>query len=218
MDKMETEEASRRPLASEFLGTLALEVLNRLSLGIILADELGHVRYANLVGREVLNRGEGLCLQNGRLFAQQRAETPSLRNALICACRDQDEVNSFSGGLSLSRDQGERPLPLLLMPVGGPKSGLAALLLGEPSRYRHLTQAQLQDMYGFSQAEALLVLALLAGLSIEDHADARGIKRATVRTQLLSIFRKTQTRRQAELALLLASIPPVEVGISKNGP
>jgi DNA-binding CsgD family transcriptional regulator len=207
-DKNEVRGGGKEPLASEFLGTLALEVLNRLRLGIILADELGHVRYANPAGREVLNRGEGLCLQNGRLFAQQRAETPSLRNALVAACRGQDEA-LHSCALCLTRDSGERAMPLLLMPVGGSKSGLAALLLGEPDRYRHLTQGQLQDMFGFSQAEALLVLALLAGLSIEDHADARGIKRATVRTQLLSIFRKTQTRKQAELALLMAAIPPV---------
>ena len=63
--------------------------------------------------------------------------------------------------------------------------------------------AFLKNRFGFTPAEARLVLRLVSGDSLRSAAKALGIQYETVRTHLKSIFQKTGTRRQAELVILL---------------
>ena len=51
--------------------------------------------------------------------------------------------------------------------------------------------------------DAALAAALVAGGSLREFAEQSGKKQSTVRSQLLSIFRKTNTARQIELVQLL---------------
>jgi len=57
--------------------------------------------------------------------------------------------------------------------------------------------------YGLTRAETALAAALVAGGSLREFAEQSGKKQSTVRSQLLSIFRKTNTARQIELVELL---------------
>jgi DNA-binding CsgD family transcriptional regulator len=63
--------------------------------------------------------------------------------------------------------------------------------------------AFLKDKFGLKPAEARLVLRLVAGDSLGLSAAALGIGYETARTTLKSVFRKTRTRRQAELVILI---------------
>lgn len=60
-----------------------------------------------------------------------------------------------------------------------------------------------QAVFGLTKAEVALAEALVAGSTLQEFADATGRKYSTVKTQLLSIFRKTDTSRQVELVKLL---------------
>ena len=59
----------------------------------------------------------------------------------------------------------------------------------------------LQDKFGFTPAEAGLVVHLVQRTSLKSSAEALGIKYETVRCHLKSAFLKTGTHRQAELVL-----------------
>ena len=59
------------------------------------------------------------------------------------------------------------------------------------------------QQYGLTQAETALAAALVAGGSLREFAEQSGKKQSTARSQLLSIFRKTNTARQIELVQLL---------------
>lgn len=59
---------------------------------------------------------------------------------------------------------------------------------------------------GVTQAEARLCAALVGGFTVAAAAASLGIKLSTARSQLRSIFAKTNTRRQAELMALLTSL------------
>jgi DNA-binding CsgD family transcriptional regulator/PAS domain-containing protein len=61
----------------------------------------------------------------------------------------------------------------------------------------------LRDQWGFTAAEAQLAQWLMQGLSLAQAAEHGGVTINTVRTQLRSLFDKTQTRRQAELVRML---------------
>ena len=58
----------------------------------------------------------------------------------------------------------------------------------------------LQRVFDLTQAEVRLAQGIARGDSLEEVAAGLGIKISTARTQLASIFTKTQTRRQAKLA------------------
>ncbi len=60
-----------------------------------------------------------------------------------------------------------------------------------------------QAVFGLTRAEIALAEALVAGRTLQEFADETDRKYSTVKTQLLSIFRKTDTSRQAELVTLL---------------
>jgi DNA-binding CsgD family transcriptional regulator len=64
----------------------------------------------------------------------------------------------------------------------------------------------LQRLFGLTSAESRVAAGIATGLSLTDLAHLQRVSRATVRTQLASIFRKTHTRRQAELVALLARV------------
>ena len=63
--------------------------------------------------------------------------------------------------------------------------------------------AFLKDKFGLTPAEARLVLRLMAGDSLRASAAALGIGYETARTTLKTVFRKTGTCRQAELAIVI---------------
>ena len=61
---------------------------------------------------------------------------------------------------------------------------------------------ELQIKLGLTRSEALIVLGLVQGDSLNQIAAARGVSISTVRNQVKSAMAKTATNRQAELAVL----------------
>lgn len=64
----------------------------------------------------------------------------------------------------------------------------------------------LQKMFGLTRAETHLALRLARGDAPLEIAERSRLSRTTIRTQLASLFAKTDTRRQAELVALLGRI------------
>jgi DNA-binding CsgD family transcriptional regulator len=62
----------------------------------------------------------------------------------------------------------------------------------------------LRRLFGLTATEAKLAVEIGRGDTVAYIARAHRLRVATVRTHLAAIFAKTQTRRQAELAMLLA--------------
>jgi DNA-binding CsgD family transcriptional regulator len=66
--------------------------------------------------------------------------------------------------------------------------------------------SRLRDVFHLTNAEAKLAARLAGGEDIDAAAAALGVTRQTARSQLKSIFGKTDTHRQAELVALLARL------------
>ena len=67
-------------------------------------------------------------------------------------------------------------------------------------------EAVLRRLYDLTPAEARLAQGLASGDSLDEVATGLGIRMSTARTQLGSIFAKTDTRRQAKLVALLCHL------------
>jgi DNA-binding CsgD family transcriptional regulator len=75
-------------------------------------------------------------------------------------------------------------------------------------RYAALTTpiSSAASLYQLTTAEIQVLGQILQGHALADIADILGLARSTVKTHLEAIYRKTQTKRQAELVSRIMSL------------
>jgi DNA-binding CsgD family transcriptional regulator len=81
-----------------------------------------------------------------------------------------------------------------------------AVFVIDPMRRGTVATHQLVDAYGLTAAEARVAVSALSTGTTSDLALGLGLSRNTVKTRLRRVFAKTGTKKQAELAALLAAI------------
>jgi DNA-binding CsgD family transcriptional regulator len=155
-------------------------VLECLAVGAIIADHQGHLIYANSAARCLLERG---------VYTKDAARlTDHLRYR---ARRDGVERMTCGDGF----------VHAAFTTTGA----LTIVLIYSPPRDPARLGAALAEVYGLTPQERKLAIAIYDGLSLAEAAKLIEIEVSTARTHLKNIFTKTKTRRQASLALLIAS-------------
>src|SRR5262249_8908624 len=100
--------------------------------------------------------------------------------------------------------------PLKTVSSGGTEGGSSrGCLMGSirPSlRSFEVSAARLMATFRLTPAEANLAAALANGLSLSEYAERENLKITTVRWHLQNIFDRTETRGQAELVAMIASL------------
>ena len=103
------------------------------------------------------------------------------------------------------RSIGDRPVILNEQGVIAPDGTSIVALLDRENRSGPNPQT-LQRMFGFTSPETHLALRLAHGEAPFEIARSSRLSRTTIRSQLASLFAKTETKRQAELVALLGRI------------
>lgn len=187
---------------------------NRLAYGLLLINDRGRVLYANSEAERLLRTGRIACRKGGRLTAR--------RPSAHC------QLTSFLDGLALLRE----PTAVQLLDY----DGAALKLIGSPLPARRQDFACLRpiarsvvfifdeasrspppmrliaQLYRLTPAERRLAEALLSGESLTDYSERMGLTRNTLKTQLRSLFAKTDTARQSDLVRRLTKLAAVAVG------
>ena len=160
-------------------------------------------------------RGEGLRVIGQRLSGSTSSETSTLHRLI------QDSVRTASGGMgaggamTLYRGMEQRPLQLLVSPLGSHEQllshdrAVAAVFATDPDRVPEPPSEVLVRLYGLTPAESRLASHLATGIGLLEAAKVLGISHNTARNQLKQVFAKTGTHRQADLVRLLLSNPPM---------
>ena len=73
-----------------------------------------------------------------------------------------------------------------------------------------LTAADIRERLNLTQVESELCILLIEGLTLVGIAKRRKLSIATVKSQIGSIFAKTNTNRQVDLVLILARLALVK--------
>jgi DNA-binding CsgD family transcriptional regulator len=191
------------------------EILNRLPIGVALFDRSGRAVFLNRTAEDMARRADGFRLDPaGRCRAETPAEAQALRKLIEEASGSGRGGRVRRGGvMALARRSSERPLSVMAAPLPGNAVPLigdtpsAVLFLCAPDSTIEPAEGLLARLYGLSAAEARLAAALVGGKSLNGYAEARGVSRNTVRTQLKQVLAKTGVRRQAELVKLLLTGP-----------
>ena len=202
--------AMRFALASaKATGALLSEIVDRFDRGAFVVDAGGGVRLTNRLARAILERGDGLMVQDGRLRTASPQETADLlRLVAAAAVTSAGDGEDAGGPVPISRPGSARSYVAIVSPLGAsmlsgsPDRALALVLVGDPERSipppEHLAAA-----HGFTQAEARLATRLMFDETPAEAAAALGISITTVRFHLRNMLAKTGTRRQAELVAML---------------
>jgi DNA-binding CsgD family transcriptional regulator len=195
-------------------GRGAMEAVDRLATGLILADRSARIVFANRLGETLLREADGLRAVAGELHAA-RADVTKKLHGLIAQSVDVAMGSSADPGsvLRIARADGTA-LGVLVCPLRPGDSGihpyhapLAALLLSDGGRVAAPRGTAFERLYGLTPTQADLLTALLDGERLAAYAERRGVKLDTVRFHLKQIFEKTGATRQADLVRQILANP-----------
>lgn len=182
------------------------------NLATMAISATGKLLWCNRQGRALLQASKGLYERHGCLHAQNPERDPILQQALRSAIATGRPANINLG----MPDAGAHCCLTLMRLAHGvpdaifPEPRAALLVVVSTNDWRRLASVrQLIQLLGLTPAEARLARALAGGESLDSHAEAEGVKKTTVRTQLRCAFAKTATTNQKDLVRLVLGIHPV---------
>lgn len=173
--------------------------------GVILLDNSGRVVFMNHAAAQMIRANDALCVVHGKVRAALAHEDEVLQRTLLGAIAKQGTSNSHV--IALTRPHPHRRWFLSVTPVvcgtqlfECPSAAAALFITLDPIPPAPQTFCKLYDL---TPAESRLAARLLSGDSLSAAAEQLKVTSNTVRSQLKSIFLKTNTRRQSQLLRLL---------------
>lgn len=189
-------------------------VLERLPIGMAMTDARGRVMAKNKRFDALLKQDCGLAISQGHLAAIQRDDNRALAQLITESLESATGENPSSG--RAMRLNGAIPASLLVVPI--PQDGLLPMqprvmvfvtsLIGEVG----IEPKALQAFFGLTKAESRLTLALVRGSDLDSIAEEFHVSKHTLRTQLKSVYSKTECKRQAELVVKVLTSPAILSG------
>ena len=184
-----------------------LQVLEDLSVPVLVIDPELTILHTNHAGRELFECGRGLRMIKGLL----RAERPDQHEQLVRAVSRaiaHPSVSPTAYGVEIGDGHGRQLFLCVRALQGGEGIARAAQLVIyaiDPHQQVVLDSEVLARVYRLSRAEIRVVAELMQGQSVEAIAETLSISSYTVRTHLRNLFAKTGTSRQGELIARLAA-------------
>jgi len=180
------------------------QVADALAWPLFLMRADGFLLHANLAGRDVLRKARVLHLSpENRVEAVAVRRRPALMEALQAAASGPQRVV-----LQVATGKSGFAATVTLLP--SPPAGSGPLLLAlTPGDMPGSDTDEFSALHGLTAAETRVMRRLALGESSSRAAHALGVKPATVRTQVVSIRRKTGHASVAELLQALAAMPPL---------
>jgi DNA-binding CsgD family transcriptional regulator len=198
----------RRLDTARRLAAYAESVLDTLGFGVVALDEVGQAVLVNAAAHRAFADG-ALSLRHGRIAAAVPAADRRLQ-ALIARAVQGWPASASVVGIPRAADCDwivwVTPLPPA-RPLARSDAPGVLVLIGDPLRRAALGRSVLFDLFGLTEAEADLALALARGGTLAGFATQRGVKLSTVRSQLLAVLEKTGVHRQVDLVRMLTTLP-----------
>ncbi|APE35948.1 LuxR family transcriptional regulator [Nocardia mangyaensis] len=184
---------------------MALATLEQTPYGIMIITADAALVFANSMATDITSRADGLAVDAfGYLHAAPTTTHHRLRRLIESAASSE----RVSGNVAVPRASGGRPLIVRITSLDGdagtgPWQRSALALVIDPEHDPDPDPAVLHEVYGLTEAETTVAMAVLRGDGLPAVADQLSVSVYTARTHLQHIFAKTHTHRQAELVRLL---------------
>jgi DNA-binding CsgD family transcriptional regulator/PAS domain-containing protein len=173
--------------------------------GVMLVTVDGNVTYANVAMQEIFRRADGFRLFKGRLEIADTTARARYAAALGSVARLRSgEPDAIGGDFTAQRPSRAPPYLISMRPLASSatedqRPATAIVFVQDPLRQKASAAPTLRDVFGLTQAEAALAVALQGGDSVGEYASAKGLSRNTVYTHLRRLKEKTGVKRQLDL-------------------
>ena len=188
--------------------------LDRLGVASFLLDAQQRVAQPNRTAEALLASGKGLAVRNGRLTLASEEAQRQLDGILARARSSTGSPDAAPAGLPevvvIRGAPGTPSLAAVVRILCSPAdlrsdhAPLVAVYMSTPEQRSVVSPTLVRQLLGVTQAEAELAARLARGDTVDTAARELGVTRATARTQLYSIFRKTGLHRQSDLVSVIA--------------
>jgi DNA-binding CsgD family transcriptional regulator/PAS domain-containing protein len=198
-----------------------LAAFDRIASGVLLFNAQGAVIFASRAARRILEEEDGLQLRQlhgdslpGELVAEDRDAQDALSSAILGAVSpDILNVEHFSRAVLVPRPSGLQEYTLNFSTLaaqnefgGGEEAPRAIAFLADSAEPVRLDSELLKRTYGLTPAEIRIAETLTEGLTDKEMAERLGLSHHTVKSQLKSIFARTNTNSRSRLMRLLISL------------
>lgn len=200
----------------------ALSALNRVKIGVILLNDQGRPEFVNSAADRLMSDC-GCVIADDGLLLTNVTDTLHLHRLIshAAACAN-GQYRSASGNLvtgklttaNLTISTPAQTIRIQAIPLArnlsenvwslGVSDSCVALFITN-ANCSQLDSSKLAAQYGLTPAETKLATLIAEGMDLESAAKRLFVSVQTIRSQLKSIFAKTNVRRQAELVALLLS-------------
>jgi DNA-binding CsgD family transcriptional regulator len=203
----------RRLAQARLPGQAALASLALQPTAVWLLGSNGELLHANPAAERLIRRGDVLTQGcDGRPHARVQSENQRLQRLIASALRTGLGQGMDAGGAQMIwGNNGGGMLHVMVTPLtpgfNGFGAAAAAVFATDPSSLPQGLEGNLRRFYELTPAEARLTAALIAGETVHEFAERTDISEATARTQLKSVFAKTDTRRQSDLMRVIVTGP-----------
>lgn len=161
-----------------------------------LVDRAGKMLYASTQAEHYQRANHKAIWSVGADTLSLNTDSKKLRHAIEQATRT--EARPRAG---LCYTAGRYPKPILVIPSPS-IPGTACIIIPEP----FLSGSALMELFNVKPAENAVAELLLRGMTADECAMHLGVAITTVRTHLSALYRKTHTRNQSELLLIIRAI------------
>jgi DNA-binding CsgD family transcriptional regulator len=192
--------------------------LDLIDFGLLLYRTPDMPVFVNQSAQRIFRHRDGLELGRRGLVFDDRDTQREFDSLLQAICAASNAITVRSGGIvRVQRPSGEKSYTIMIVPMRGRTTGEvqnvhAAVFIFDPAVKATTAISMFASSYGLTPAEAALAQDLAQGASLDEFSAKRNISRNTAKSQLHSIFAKTETSRQPELvSLLLRSIAGINL-------
>jgi DNA-binding CsgD family transcriptional regulator len=192
---------------------LALDVLDSLSVGLILVGADSRLLFSSDMGTRVLRTGQFFSTEKGLLRTARNRKGMTLHRLIADAVRTSAGRMGGSGGTVRLDGDHQSSLsvlvsPLRIAPLGfGLMQPAAILLFSDPFAKALLPEPKLRQVFHLTQAELQLLTALLNGQKLTDYAKTATITYGTARIHLKHLLQKMDCHSQVDLVRTILRNP-----------
>jgi DNA-binding CsgD family transcriptional regulator/PAS domain-containing protein len=198
-----------RLLQEQEIRGLGETALDRMQQAVALLDGDGKVLFANRQAEAIFREGGGPLVINQRLTAAGAQDAAAIRESLRQA---RQGSGCSMGGIHLGTGRHWlitfMPLPGTFVQTLTEETRIMALI-AEPGKLDTGSLGSFAKLYRLTPAETRVLEQLLVKESTQEIVESLQIGIKTLRTQLSSLFAKTQTKNQRELMKFYLSHPMV---------
>jgi DNA-binding CsgD family transcriptional regulator len=192
------------------------QVLDALSVAVLIVNGSGRLVYANALADAILSKGDFLAFSQGHVRAR-RADVAEahLEVAIARAAMGAKSMGIAGTGVPLVSPEGERASAYVLPLEGNDlrgeiAPGHAAIFIAQRSEQQPMAVEILRTIFGLTPSEAKVAYAMARGEAPQAVADAQGTTVNAVRYHLKNAYAKVGVNDKTALAArVTALIPPV---------